>query len=102
MTSGFRLPSRYAPFLFGGLLSGFMSLLVSGVATIRTIGLPPDLLTQWLKAWLSSWPVAFAAVLFVAPAVRGIVARIVESPSGSGTVTATAAGQSPRNGARAR
>ncbi|MEZ5818679.1 MAG: DUF2798 domain-containing protein [Hyphomicrobiaceae bacterium] len=87
-----RLPSRFAPLLFGGLLSGLMSLIVSGVATLRTVGLPIDFLAQWLRAWTSSWPVAFAAVLVVAPAVRRLVAMLVESP-------ATAAGQSPRNGA---
>lgn len=94
MSARLRLPSRFGPLLFGALLSGFMSLLVSGVATFRAIGLPPDFVHQWLRAWLASWPFAFAAVLVVAPLVRRIVANIVEPPQ------AAAGSPSPRTGAR--
>ena len=91
MNAGFRLPSRFGPPLFGALLSGSMSLLVSGVATWRAIGLGPDFVAVWINAWLAAWPVAFAAVLVVAPAVRRIVSALVEPAS-------VAAG-STRNGA---
>jgi len=94
MSARFRLPHRMAPILFSLLTSGFMSLLVSGVATWRALGVPADFVTLWLKAWGAAWPIAFAALLFVAPAVRRIVAAIVETPP--------TAASSPRNGARAR
>lgn len=68
---------RYAPVLFGLLLSGFMSLIVSGIATVRAVGLVADVVTLWLEAWLTSWAVAFPVVLFVAPVVRRIVAAMV-------------------------
>lgn len=71
------VPARFEPIVFGLLLSGFMSLLVSGVATLLALGLAPNLVPAWLGAWLSSWVIAFPAVLVVAPLVRGVLARIV-------------------------
>jgi hypothetical protein len=75
-----RLPHRLAPFLFAGLTSGFMSLLVSGVATWKALGFGPEFTVLWIRSWLTAWPVAFAALLIVAPTVRRIVAAIVEPP----------------------
>jgi hypothetical protein len=69
------------PILFGLLLSGFMSLIVSGIATVRAIGLPADIVFKWLTAWVGSWAVAFPAVLVVAPMVRRIVTQLTAPPS---------------------
>ena len=91
MSTRLRFPHWAAPYLFGVLTSGFMSLLVSGVATWRALGLASDFMALWLRAWTSAWPIAFAALLVVAPAVRRIVDRLV-APA---TVTAA----SHRNGA---
>ncbi len=33
------IPKRLEPVVFGFLLSGFMSLIVSGIATLRVLGL---------------------------------------------------------------
>jgi hypothetical protein len=73
-----RLPQRFAPIVFGLLLSGFMSLVVSGIATVRAIGFAPDIVFKWMTAWVGAWAVAFPAVLVVAPVVRRIVARVTE------------------------
>ncbi|MEM8554028.1 MAG: DUF2798 domain-containing protein [Pseudomonadota bacterium] len=73
-----RLPAKFAPFLFGLLLSGFMSFLVSGVATVKALGFAPELFSAWMNAWAFSWVVAFPVVLVVAPLVRRLVARITE------------------------
>jgi uncharacterized membrane protein len=75
-----KLPARFAPLIFGLLLSGLMSLLVSGIATLRAVGFVPQLPALWLGAWLSSWLVAFPVVLVVAPLVRRIVARVTLPP----------------------
>lgn len=66
---------RLAPVIFGLLLSGFMSLIVSGVATLRAVGLPADFFFLWMSAWVSSWMIAFPAVLLIAPRVRRFVDR---------------------------
>jgi hypothetical protein len=71
-------PPRFAPFVFGFILSGLMSFLVSGISTLRAVGPVTGFPTLWLFAWLSSWMVAFPAVLVVAPMTRRLVARLVK------------------------
>jgi hypothetical protein len=73
-----RLPARAAPILFGFLLSGMMSFLVSGISTLKALGLDPGFMAAWLSAWGFAWPIAFATVLVVAPFVRRIVSRVTE------------------------
>ncbi|MCX2862985.1 DUF2798 domain-containing protein [Paucibacter sp. PLA-PC-4] len=70
------IPKQYAPLLFGLILSGLMSLLVSGIATWRSLGLSPDFAGLWIAAWLTAWLVAFPAVLLVAPLARKAVERM--------------------------
>ena len=86
-----RLPHRAGPILFGAMTSAVMSLLVSGVATWRALGLVSHFLSAWLRAWVCAWPIAFAAILLFAPIARRIVAGLVEPPP--------AATASPRKGA---
>lgn len=67
--------------LFGFLLSGLMSLIISGVATTRFLGSaivtdPAGSFVAWMSSWLPSWTVAFPVVLVVAPFVRRIVGRV--------------------------
>lgn len=71
------LPARFAPILFGLILSGLMSLMVSGIATFRAAGLAPDFATLWIGGWLTSWVIAFPVVLVVAPLTRKLVSRLV-------------------------
>lgn len=71
------LPARYAPALFGFILSGLMSLLVSAIATLRAVDLGAGFLTLWLSTWLTAWVIAFPVVLVVAPLTRRIVQRLV-------------------------
>lgn len=67
---------RLAPILFGLLLSGFMSLIVSGVSTVRVLGMTEGVFVAWMANWASSWAIAFPTVLVVAPFVRRLVARL--------------------------
>jgi len=69
-------PKKFAPVLFGLILSGLMSLLVSGISTLRAVGLPPGFVPLWLTAWLTAWAIAFPAVLLIAPLARRAVERI--------------------------
>lgn len=73
-----KLPRRFAHPLFSLLVSGLMSSLVSGVATLKTLGPVAGLVDHWMAAWGSSWLVAFPAILVVAPLVRRFVARVTE------------------------
>jgi hypothetical protein len=71
-----RLPQRYAPVLFGLFLSGLMSLIVSGIATLKALGPVPAMPGAWMSSWLVAWAIAFPTVLVVAPLVRRIVAAL--------------------------
>ena len=70
------IPARYAPILFGLLLSGLMSCIVSGLSTFRAMGLGGSFPAIWMGNWVVSWAISFPTVLFVAPATRRIVARL--------------------------
>ena len=70
------IPARYAPILFGFLLSGMMSCLVSGLSTLRAIGWGSAFAGTWMGNWAVSWATAFPVVLVVAPITRRIVVRL--------------------------
>lgn len=70
------IAQRLAPLLFALILSGLMSLLVSGISTLRATGLVHEFVSLWIGAWLPSWLFAFPAVLLVAPLARIAVARL--------------------------
>ena len=72
------LPKKSAPALFGLILSGLMSLLVSGISTYRAVGFVDGYAGLWLGAWLAAWLVAFPVVLVAAPLARRTVALLVE------------------------
>lgn len=71
------IPRKYAPVLFGLILSGLMSLLVSGISTLRATGPGPGLLATWSSAWLTAWVVAFPVVLVVVPLARRALDRFL-------------------------
>jgi len=71
------ISARFAPVVFGLILSGLMSLIVSGIATVQAAGLTEDIFGLWMGAWSVSWLVAFPAVLVVGPITRRIVAKLV-------------------------
>ena len=73
------IPARFAPIVFGFILSGLMSLMVSGIATFRALSSDEAFLPAWMGSWLSAWLVAFPAVLVVAPLTRRLVAKLVKS-----------------------
>lgn len=70
-------PKKFAPALFGFILSGLMSLLVSGISTYRAVGFSEGYAGLWTGAWLTAWLVAFPVVLVVAPLARQAVALLV-------------------------
>ena len=75
------LPKKFAPALFGLILSGLMSLLVSGISAWRVVGSGDGFASVWISAWLTAWLVAFPVVLVVAPLARRTVALLVEQGS---------------------
>lgn len=70
-------PRKFAPVLFGLILSGLMSLLVSGIATYRATGVTPSFVGMWATGWVTAWLVAFPVVLVVAPLTRRVISILV-------------------------
>ena len=71
-----RIPSRFAPLLFGGLLSAIMVFVVSGVVLALNQGFQQGFLWQWARSGVTTWPIAFPTVTVVAPWVRRVVGRL--------------------------
>ena len=71
-----RIPARFAPILFGALLSAIMVTIVSAFVLLSSQGVQSAFLAQWGKSVITTWPVAFLAVTLVAPWVRRVIARV--------------------------
>lgn len=75
------VPARFAPILFGALLSAIMVAIVSAFVLATARGFAPGFTAQWLKSCATTWPVAFPTVTLVAPWVRRIVGQLTIKPS---------------------
>jgi hypothetical protein len=71
-----RIPSRFAPIVFGAPLSSIMVGLVSAFVIAITQGIHSGFAAQWLRSCVTTWPVAFPTVTLVAPWVRRVVGRL--------------------------
>ncbi|MDP2226495.1 MAG: DUF2798 domain-containing protein [Moraxellaceae bacterium] len=71
-----KIPARFAPLLFGALLSAIMTAVVSAFVLMTTQGLSPDFLAHWLRSCAMTWPIAFPTVTLVAPVVRRAVSAM--------------------------
>ncbi len=71
-----RIPARYAPLLFGAILSVIMVSVVSAFVLATTRGLHAGFVAQWLKSCATTWPIAFPTVTIVSPWVRRLVTSV--------------------------
>ena len=60
-------------FLMALFMSGFMSLVIS----VFNVGLVNNIISIWLTAWAFAFCVAFPTVIFVAPVVHKLTAKLV-------------------------
>jgi hypothetical protein len=71
-----RIPVRFAPIVFGALLSAIMVAIVSAFVLATTQGIHSDFAVRWLKSCAITWPVAFPTVTLLAPWVRRAVGQL--------------------------
>lgn len=71
-----RIPNRFAPVVFGALLSAIMVAVVSAMVLAINQGLQQGFVWQWLRSCATTWPLAFPTVTLVAPWVRRVVGRV--------------------------
>ena len=72
-----KLPKKYVGVLFSLYASAVMVLIVSGVLVALNTGIDAGYPLRLLKAYLITWPVAFASLLLVRPLVVKWVATSV-------------------------
>lgn len=58
------------------LLSGFMSLIMSGAISFINLGFVDNFITIWFHAWVVAYAIAFPSVLIVFPIARRLAMKI--------------------------
>jgi hypothetical protein len=62
------------------LMTAVMVFMVTLIVTFINLGLPPDFLAQWARAYIVAWPIAATTAFLVMPAARratdGVMRRI--------------------------
>jgi membrane protease YdiL (CAAX protease family) len=71
-----KIPKKYSGVLFAFLMSFLMALLMSSVLTAVFAGIDHQFITNWMNGFIRAWPIAFPAVLIIAPIVRKMVAAL--------------------------
>lgn len=74
-----KLPDPYMRLALPLGTSFFMTFLVSGVATIRAIGLVPGVIGTWMVSWMISWAIAFPTMVVMMPRVRRWMGYFIET-----------------------
>jgi Protein of unknown function (DUF2798) len=59
------------------LMSSVMVLMVTLVSTFINLGLVPNFLAQWAKAYVVAWPVAASTAFIILPSANRLTHRIV-------------------------
>jgi len=59
------------------LMSSVMVFMVTLLVTFLNLGLAPDFLIQWAKAYIIAWPVAAGTAFLIMPPARRLTDRIV-------------------------
>jgi energy-converting hydrogenase Eha subunit A len=66
-----------ARFIFPVLMAGVMAFLMSALITALNLGLPPDFVVRWMKAFVIAWPAATIAAFIAIPIARKVTGRLV-------------------------
>jgi hypothetical protein len=69
-------------FILAAIMSSMMVFMVTLVVTYVNLGLRPDFLLQWVKAYFIAWPVAATTGFLVMPMARRATDGIVRMMGG--------------------
>jgi hypothetical protein len=59
------------------MMSSVMVFMVTLLVTYLNLGLVPDFLVQWAKAYVVAWPVAAGTAFTIMPTCRRLTGRVV-------------------------
>ena len=71
-----KIPQKHANLLFAFIMSVLMATLMTCIVTLKLTGLNAGFFIRWLHAFLTAWPIAFPAILLLAPITRKLVTRL--------------------------
>ncbi|MBR0965992.1 DUF2798 domain-containing protein [Bradyrhizobium diazoefficiens] len=77
------IPRRFSHFVFGVIQSGLTSLIAAGIASLPAGG-AMIFLKHWMTSWLIAWAAMLPIVLLAAPAIRAFALRLTREESGEG------------------
>ena len=66
-----------ARFILAATMSSMMVLVVTLIVTWLNLGIPPDFLLHWAKAYIIAWPIAAGTAYLVMPMARRFTTRMV-------------------------
>jgi hypothetical protein len=66
--------------VFSILMAAIMLFPMTFVVTLVNVGRVPDFVAHWMKSFAVAYVVAVPLIYFLAPFVRGLAARLAESP----------------------
>jgi hypothetical protein len=72
-----------ARFILAATQSSMMVAMVTLIVTWLNLGLRPDFLLQWAKAFIIAWPIAAAMAYLVTPTARRFTTRVVNLIDGA-------------------
>jgi hypothetical protein len=66
-----------ARFILAATMSSMMVLMVTLIVTWLNLGLTPDFMLHWAKAYVIAWPIAALTGFLVMPMARRFTTRVV-------------------------
>ncbi|HEY5609527.1 MAG TPA: DUF2798 domain-containing protein [Alphaproteobacteria bacterium] len=66
-----------ARFILAATMSSVMVFMVTLIVTYLNLGLPPDFIVQWAKAYIVAYPIAAGTAYLIMPMARRFTTRIV-------------------------
>jgi hypothetical protein len=72
-----------ARFILAATQSSMMVCMVTMVATYLNLGLRPDFVLQWAKAFIVAWPIAAGMAYLVTPMARRFTDRVTSRIGGA-------------------
>ncbi len=73
-----KIAYRYRAVLFALIMSASTALIVSGIIIYLRIQPHTDFIDVWLGAFITAWPIVFAAILIIAPLFNKLLNFFVE------------------------
>ena len=66
-----------ARLILAATMSSVMVFMVTLIVTFLNLGLPPDFIVQWAKAYIVAYPIAAGTAYLIMPMARRFTTRIV-------------------------